>query len=997
MIRSLILSLFITFNFLAFGQKYSFLTYSTEEGLPQSQVTAITQDDKGYLWVGTLGGLAKFNGSSFTTFSSNEGLLNNRITALSIFDDMLWVGHDGGISYVRNSIVKSIEFSGDGNDKSRSVSKIIKFKKQVFVCSNGGGLFKMDKNRLVNIPLDSLHYNRIREAAVYNDQLFLAVKGGVLVSSNGKDFTRLSEFGEGSFSGVCVKNERMILTTFKKGVYIKNLKSGKVRHIDEGKLKYRVYGCYVDQEDVIWLNTLNGIIRINKDDSLTFLDKQNGLPLNMISCFFNDNEGNFWIGSQAKGLFRYPGTDFRYFDQSTGFPSDLFLTGFQDEQGDYYFGTLDRGIVKKAANGEISSLDIDEPSIWASVKNVNDRNWFGSGSSLIEIDKKGKITEHVVGEVFGENNTGHNKVIVNPDIPGTKITAFYRVSESKMYIGGNGGVSLFENGVFKKLGPEIAEELGTVRDFELVGDKLYCVTNLGLMLYNGKQFNRVQNIDQVVYNLEKDDNNVLWYGTEEGLFKLSDGKIEKLQLLSDPASNFIDFMNFKDGKLFVGTNNGLFILSNLSSDDVEITRFGISDGVLDLETNLNSGFFDNNNSFWFGTASGLVCYHVSGQDKKEIKPRVNLVSILLNYEKFKYGDYTKTFDEFGFPEELVLPHSKNSLTFELDGISLVHYKGISFQFKLDGLRDAWSSPSKNSTISFSSLPAGDYNLHVRSVDLEGGVSEEIMFPFVIKSAFYNTWWFYLLVVLLIGGIVFLFLRYRLKRAKETSEQEKLRYKSRLLVLEQKSMNASMNRHFIFNSLNSIQYFINTQDRFSANKYLTSFAKLIRKNLDSAISPDNIISLEDELERIQLYLSLESMRFKDRFDYEINVKNVDVESEFIPSMIMQPFVENSIIHGILPNEDKKGLIRIDVEIKNDYIEILIEDNGIGIKNSLSNKSRVNGDHKSQGMEITSKRIELIQKISENDISMIGPDEIVDNDGSINGTRVLIKIPCENLVD
>ena len=328
---------------------------------------------------------------------------------------------------------------------------------------------------------------------------------------------------------------------------------------------------------------------------------------------------------------------------------------------------------------------------------------------------------------------------------------------------------------------------------------------------------------------------------------------------------------------------------------------------------------------------------------------------------------------------------------------LIDNKGTNFQFLMEGLQDTWSGLSDNSTISFSSLPAGDYILHIRSVDVEGKFSQEIIFPIAVNAAFYNTWWFYLLVLFGVAGIVYGFIRFRFKRVAESNEKDKLRYKSKLLVLEQQSMNASMNRHFIFNSLNSIQYFINTQDRFSANKYLTSFAKLIRKNLDSATSSDNMISLEDELERIQLYLSLESMRFKDRFEYEINVDGVDVESEMIPAMLMQPFVENSIIHGILPNENKKGHIQIDVSIMDDYLEILIQDNGVGIQQSLSKKTSMAGDHRSQGMEITSKRIELIQKISDNDISLIGPTELKDDNGLINGTSVLLKIPCENLVD
>ena len=120
-----VLTLIVSLFFLSgFAQKYSFVTYSTEDGLPQSQVTAMTQDKDGYLWIGTLGGLAKFDGTKFTSYSSNQGLLNNRITSLSFFNEKLWVGDDGGISIIKDTTIKQVAFKGNGNDKSRSVSAI---------------------------------------------------------------------------------------------------------------------------------------------------------------------------------------------------------------------------------------------------------------------------------------------------------------------------------------------------------------------------------------------------------------------------------------------------------------------------------------------------------------------------------------------------------------------------------------------------------------------------------------------------------------------------------------------------------------------------------------------------------------------------------------------------------------------------------------------------------------------------------------------------------
>lgn len=215
------------------------------------------------------------------------------------------------------------------------------------------------------------------------------------------------------------------------------------------------------------------------------------------------------------------------------------------------------------------------------------------------------------------------------------------------------------------------------------------------------------------------------------------------------------------------------------------------------------------------------------------------------------------------------------------------------------------------------------------------------------------------------------------------------YKSRLLELEQQTLNASMNRHFIFNALNSIQYYINSQDKLSANKYLTSFAKLIRKNLDSSSSGNSLVPLSEELERLELYISLEHMRFQNKFNYTINIeKEVDTDSIMIPPMFLQPFVENSIWHGILPME-KGGLISVNIGYNEEHqVTFTIEDNGIGIDKSLSQKNK--HSHVSKGMSITTGRLNLLKKVTNKSIKIDGPNQINDEHNNSIGTRVIITL-------
>jgi ligand-binding sensor domain-containing protein/two-component sensor histidine kinase len=959
------------------AQKYSFVTYSTEEGLPQTQVTSLCQDSAGYLWIGTLGGLAKFNGSEFKTYSSNDGLINNRVHTLSYFENTLWVGHDGGISLVTPTSVSHIAFKG--NDKSRKVSDIIRFNEHLLVSTDGGGLFRLENSELKRIDLPTLEFERIRDSYVHDDKLYLVTRGGVLTSTDAKNFKHFKGLGDHSYSGVDGNDDYILFTSFNHGAFKLDISTGKITEINDEKLKYQLFGCYIDSKGDAWMNTENGIVRLFKNNSISFLSESNGLPLNVISCFYEDFEKNVWIGSEGKGVFRFPGSLFKYYDQSTGYPSELFVSGFQKSNGDFLLGSYDKGLIRKRKDGVIETIEVNNNTIWVALEGVDGKDWFGTQSSLVSIDNSGNIKEYDISD----------------GLPGRKITALYRIDAKSMYVGGGEGASVYRNGEFRRLGRPDDEFIGTVRDFEFLNGELYCVTNLGMFRYEGGSFVQVENTERVVYNLEKDEHGNLWFGTEEGLFRWTNGKMERIDLYPDPASNYINLINRKGNSLYVGSNNGLFVLNDLNAKVPSVKRYGKGDGVVDLETNLNSGFFDQSGSFWFGTASGLICFHPKTVSTSTSNPTLHIKEILLNYQQFDYNLYSDDVTTSGLPVKLVLPYSKNNLMVELDGVSLIYHDGLQYQFMLEGLSETWSPLTEVPTITFTSLPAGDYSLRIRAVDLEGRYSEETILPFRIKQAFYKTWWFIGLCIVFTGLIVIAIFRMRLRRIRETNEKEKLEYKTRLLALEQKSVNASMNRHFIFNALNSIQYFINTQDRLSANKYLTNFAQLIRKNLDSATSDNNTITLDEELARIKLYLSLEAMRFKDRFEYNINVHDVDTESILIPSMIMQPFVENSIIHGILPNEKVKGQINIDISQDNDFLSIVIEDNGIGVNQSMKGKSEIDVDHKSQGMEITSKRIELLQKITQNNISMEGPYEITDDNGLIKGTRVLIKIPTDNL--
>ena len=219
-------------------------------------------------------------------------------------------------------------------------------------------------------------------------------------------------------------------------------------------------------------------------------------------------------------------------------------------------------------------------------------------------------------------------------------------------------------------------------------------------------------------------------------------------------------------------------------------------------------------------------------------------------------------------------------------------------------------------------------------------------------------------------------------------QNKLRANQQKTELEQKQLRAQMNPHFIFNCLNSIQHFVVANDVKNANKYLSGFALLMRQTLEN--SKEGIITLRKEIEYLENYLGLERMRFEDKFTYEINIDALNIDTIEIPSMIIQPFIENAIRHGLCYLETKPGKLKINFYKKGNYLYCEVDDNGIGREQSQKLKFSSSHAYESRGMELTRQRLELVSKSSGGDYKV----EIIDKKNEhlqSEGTTIIIKYP------
>lgn len=972
--RHLFFFVALFYCFTSFSQRSFFKSFSTSEGLAQSQVTSICQDSTGYLWIGTLGGISKYNGNTFTNYSTDNGLLNNRVNAIKWIDSKLYIGHQGGISVMENNKIQQFPLENDFN--LVNVTDIVNYNGTIVIATNGEGLFQLKYKKLVKIPLLKDDYLFVRDLLEWKGDLYIATRGGVVRTDNLKATTSFLENKEVSISSLAVLKNNLLISTFYNGLYYYNKELNAIintKFENEGHLFNHIL---VDSRNYVWISTSNGLIKFNEKEYL-FIDNSTGLPFNMISTAFEDSDQNMWLGTQGKGLVKASHGNIFYFDQSTGLPSDIILSGFQTKDGHYYFGTMDKGVIKTKDFKTFNVLPIN-PTVWCAIADIDGKNWFGTKYGLYAFDK----------------NDQYKIYNLEDGAPGFKITAFYKIDAKSMYVGGSHGIVKYKEGAFTPIGSN-GSAIGTIRNIEYYNNTLIVGTDMGLFqLSKTDRFELIGQLNRTVYSLTKTSSGRLFMGTEDGLYELQqNNQIVRIRFSSDVASNYINFLKADDAELLVGTNNGVYIIDTRKGER-NVKRIAPSDGLIDPETNLNSSFIDKSGKLWFGTASGLVLLDLEQFNRKREHVSLRLEKILLNYESFDYSAFGGKMKR-GIPQSMHFPYNKNNLQFYMDGVALNNYEDLSFQFKLEGLDNTWMPASKTAYITLSGLPAGSYTLHARALLEDGSVVDQITISFVINEAFFRTWWFLTLVILALSIAIYSWFRVKIKREQEKNELERTAFKARLVTLEQQSLNASMNRHFIFNSLNSIQYFINISDKLSANKYLTSFAKLIRKNLDSSTEENSMVTLAEELERIKLYLALESMRFKDKFNYEIETNNVDLESFLIPAMMIQPFVENSIIHGILPKNDSQGKIKIEIKEIDDYLSIKIIDNGIGIEQSISQKYDYEGDHRSQGMEITVKRIDLIQKISGREMELSGPNQIQDESGSILGTIVEIKISLNNL--
>ena len=337
---------------------------------------------------------------------------------------------------------------------------------------------------------------------------------------------------------------------------------------------------------------------------------------------------------------------------------------------------------------------------------------------------------------------------------------------------------------------------------------------------------------------------------------------------------------------------------------------------------------------------------------------------------------------------ITLNYHQNIIGFYFTAFEYTNAAKIHFRYKLNGLDKVWHFANGNTrAANYLQVPPGTYTFILQSGNSENEWnSMPASFMFEIKPPFWNSWWFILLMIGVFMGSITGIAIYRVKKIRK-EEAQKAAYSRELLELELKTLRSQMNPHFIFNSLNSIQKFIWENRQEDAAEYLSKFSRLMRMMLDNSMQ--KWIPLDQELTTLLLYVELEHRRSNNKFDYQIHVSDcLDVAAILVPPMLLQPYVENAIWHGLL-SKGNRGYLYINVlQESENYLQYVIEDNGVG----RWAKQKMNTEQKttSYGMQLTRQRIEMTEANGQNG------SVLVEDVTTGTGTRVIINLPLNTFI-
>lgn len=955
--RIVLLTLFLLVSSLGLCQNPYHITIDKTSGLPSNSVYDVFQDSKGFIWFATGKGLCRYDGNNFKTFTADfQTSKSGSCIAEDAFGRIWYANFDGFLYYVEKGSLKALP-----QETSLGYYRFGIIKNELFLIQPNAVLVYDLKTLKIKFK-HSINEKKIRFCFATKEKFY--VLGEYLYEfGNEKTFKRHQlpdNFNEEIITPIInTWNQKLIINSKSTAAYYSFEKGKFAKFQLNNSINFTQNTAITD--DVIWICTPNGM---HKNDFLsnkneTYFTDQN------ISCVFKDKHQNYWVSTLNKGVLFIPDFTNNFIDLQPR-PNVLALGKneiFIGAEKDLVY-KLDcknfqtEVIYESKSNHAISQIFADT---------IHDQLFFNSFKFNI-LNKKNQITndfsiaikdiKKVDGKYFSFAASGILGIFyVDENLKSSWDTIFERNKKE--------GFSGFNQALL------LDNTNGKSTEYNEKTNTLYFATNNGLIaITNDGITQEIKHKNETLYlvKIQKYKDNIIGISTSEKLYTIN--AKNEVDLLKIPS--FI--ANEKFNRFFIRNQYCyLFSVNGIYEFDFETQN---AQKVLSLSNDIEAtDVVLKNNQLFFATSKGIVI-----KNRNEIgnfpKPKLIINEIQINGKRREINQLNEL-----NPEE-------NDIAINFSTLAFVPNESYSVSYKINN--SEWKTlDSNDKNLKLFSLASGEYKIQLAinynnsKIDVQT-IQFEIKKPFWLKPLF------------LIGlGVVFLLLVYALYkfqiRKLEKRNQlllEKVNLEKNLNQSKLKAIKSQMNPHFFYNALNTIQSFILSNDKKQAVNYLSKFSNLTRTILE--MTEKETISIAEEVKTLSLYLDIEKARFEEDFGYRILVdEEIDAENIKIPTMLLQPYVENAVKHGLLHKQGEKA-VTIHFQKDAEHIKISIDDNGIGRQKSSELNAIKNKNHSSFATEAMQNRVNLLNQYNQKNISIQYIDKTSLSNQS-TGTTVVFEIP------
>lgn len=953
--RLLSFHLFLTTWLVGFAQQP--FSYSLQpDDIPSQEVYNLLQDENGYIWIGCNAGLFRYDGDRFKQYL-NSAMSGRALSNLEIDPfGRVWCGSfTGQIFHVEND---SLKLFADWSEKEKQFPEFRTTNDGVWVTSDNG-LYHLtyDNEYALNLafaPLEEQNHCEHIEICSDSTLLVYSILNGFYRISLGKESRwlnvpiELNSFLEGRVHYFEWNGKQLALwqrNSDAKAVWIEILNGWVTRFepLAGNEITSRVNRVSVGKQNEIWVCTSDGAIRIDGEEQRTFFPDQR------VSDVLCDREENYWFTTLDNGIFIMPSLDIaQYGKEFFGEEQTNVISSAKGKNGEILLGHSDGTVSSFNRTSETSAtvLQAKKGIHRSAEKLVFDDGRLLASRGLLSIKKNNKSVDVLEG--------GNAKDIV--PIGGDTFLIATVTELAKLH------PSQTESWHRETLREGFCRSVAVTEN-----GTIWAAFKDGVYYGNDEKLEPFLRNDKPVYAAEiiVDAADNVWVATiSNGLLKISGAQVvAEFNTSNGIGSNDLHCISTANDTVWIAHANGVDMFVN-----EEFHHFNLLDGMPLKEVNdilVADGFV------YLASHSGLTVLPTNAEAENQTAPKLFANSLFLGENSVSTSENTS------------YRHNQNELKIDLSVLAFRSRGTCKVKYRLSGLDTTWAEQTGNHIeIVYNALPSGDFQFEAIALNEDGVASEEtVNFHFTIKPPFWQTWWFYLLVAILTIGVVSGLFSLRIRHIRKKAALEHAVVSSKLTALR-----SQMNPHFLFNALNSIQELVLSHDTKNAIRYLGTFSGLTRKILEN--SAKETVRLSEELDMLNQYLELEKLRFGNSLQINVEVgSQIDTEGIRIPPMLIQPYVENALKHGLLHLQTDRKLHLI-FEQKADFLTVEIEDNGVG-RAKAEEFAKQKKKHQSFSSEATENRLHSMK----NAANVSGSVEIIDlyTDGNPAGTKVVLRIP------